>query len=69
MGHRPSIADGLPCLSVASGSSDIFYAFGHGHIGLASGPVSGRLIADLVGGAPPVIDPAPYAASRFRRRV
>jgi len=66
MGHRPAIADGLPCMGFASGCGDIVHAFGHGHVGLASGPVSGRLVADLIGGKPPAIDPAPYSATRFR---
>jgi D-amino-acid dehydrogenase len=67
MGHRPSIADGLPCIGRASGCADVVHAFGHGHIGLAAGAMTGRLAADLVGGQPPVIDPAPYAPGRFRR--
>jgi D-amino-acid dehydrogenase len=66
MGHRPSIADGLPCIGAASGCPDIVHAFGHGHIGLASGPITGRLVADLIGGLSPVISPAPYAPTRFR---
>jgi len=66
MGHRPSLPDSLPCIGAASGCADVFHAFGHGHIGLASGAVTGRLVADLIGGRPPVIDPAPYRAARFR---
>jgi len=66
MGHRPSIADGLPCIGPARLTGDIVHAFGHGHIGLAAGAMTGRLVANLVGGTPPVIDPAPYAAGRFR---
>ena len=65
MGHRPSIADGLPVIGPASGSADIVHAFGHGHVGLAAGPLTGRLVADLVSGAPPVIDPAPFRPGRF----
>src|SRR5260370_28651597 len=65
MGHRPSMPDSLPVIGPASGVAGVFHAFGHGHIGLASGAVSGRLVADLVGGKPPVIDPAPYSARRF----
>jgi D-amino-acid dehydrogenase len=68
MGHRPSIADGLPSIGFASGCGDVVHAFGHGHIGLASGPISGRLVADLIGGTPPVTNPAPYAPARFRHR-
>jgi len=66
MGHRPSTPDGLPCIGPASGCAEVVHAFGHGHVGLAAGAISGRLVADLVGGTAPVIDPAPYAATRFR---
>ncbi len=65
MGHRPSTPDGLPVIGPASGCPDVLHAFGHGHVGLASGPVTGRLVADLLGGRPPIIDPAPYSARRF----
>jgi D-amino-acid dehydrogenase len=66
MGHRPSLPDSLPCIGPASGCADVLHAYGHGHIGLAASAVTGRLVADLIGGHPQVIDPAPYAPSRFR---
>ncbi|MBW4090954.1 MAG: FAD-dependent oxidoreductase [Proteobacteria bacterium] len=66
MGHRPSIADGLPCIGPARATADVVHAFGHGHVGLAAGATTGRLVADLIGGRPPTIDPAPYAPGRFR---
>lgn len=66
LGHRPSTPDGLPVIGPASACPDIVHAFGHGHVGLAAGAITGRLAADLVGGKVPVIDPAPYAAARFR---
>jgi D-amino-acid dehydrogenase len=65
MGHRPSTPDSRPVIGPASGCPDVVHAFGHGHIGLAAGALTGRLVADLVGGKPPVIDPAPYSARRF----
>jgi D-amino-acid dehydrogenase len=65
MGHRPSTTDGRPVLGPASGCQDVIHAFGHGHVGLASGPVSGRLVADLISGRPTVVDPAPYSVTRF----
>lgn len=67
LGHRPSSADGLPIIGPASGCPDVFHAFGHGHVGLASGPISGRLVADLIAGSTPVVDPRPYSASRSGR--
>ncbi len=66
MGHRPSLPDGLPCLGLASGSRDIVHAFGHGHVGLVAAPSTARIVADLVGGHLPEIDPAPYDPRRFR---
>jgi len=66
MGHRPSMPDSLPCIGPAAGCADVVHCFGHGHTGLAAGPLSGRLAADLIGGKPPTIARAPYAASRFR---
>ena len=65
MGHRPSTPDGLPCIGPASGCADVIHAFGHGHVGLAAGPKSGRLVADLVSGKPPVVNPSPYDPARF----
>jgi D-amino-acid dehydrogenase len=65
MGHRPSTPDGLPCIGPASGCPDVVHAYGHGHIGLAAGALTGRLVADLVSGRPPVVDPTPYAPQRF----
>lgn len=65
MGHRPSMPDGLPCIGPASGCADVVHAFGHGHVGLTAAPATGRLVADIIGGRAPAIDPAPYAATRF----
>lgn len=66
MGHRPSIPDGLPVLGPASGCTDVIHAFGHGHVGLTAGPMTGKVVADLVAGRSPAFSLAPYAASRFR---
>ncbi|WP_114375226.1 NAD(P)/FAD-dependent oxidoreductase [Elioraea thermophila] len=66
MGHRPSVADGLPVIGASRVSPDIFYAFGHGHVGLAAAPKTAVLIADLIAGRSPTIDPTPYSPLRFR---
>lgn len=66
MGHRPSVADGLPVLGPASGSSDIVHAFGHGHIGLAASAKTAALVADLVAQRAPAIDLSPFSPARFR---
>jgi D-amino-acid dehydrogenase len=65
MGHRPSTPDGLPCIGPASATADVVHAYGHGHVGLAAGAMTGRLVADVVSGLPPSIDLAPYSPQRF----
>ena len=42
-----------------------FFAFGHGHVGLTLGPITGKLIADLVSDREPAIDLKPFAVDRF----
>lgn len=65
LGHRPSMPDGLPCIGHARASRDIVYAFGHGHIGLASAARTGRLVAQLLSNEAPEISLAPFAPTRF----
>ncbi len=66
MGHRPAPADSLPLIGEV-GTTGIFAAFGHHHIGLTAGPKTGRLIAALMTGQTPGIDMAAYAPDRFAR--
>jgi D-amino-acid dehydrogenase len=65
MGFRPSTPDSLPILGPASGHAGLHFVFGHGHFGMTGGPPSGRLVARLITGQAPGIDPAPYSAQRF----
>jgi D-amino-acid dehydrogenase len=43
----------------------MWLAIGHAHWGLTLGPVTGRLVAEMMAGETPFCDPAPYAAERF----
>ena len=65
MGHRPSMPDGLPCIGPASATPDVIHAFGHGHVGLVAAPRTARLVAQLLGGGRPEVDPKPYDPRRF----
>ncbi len=67
VGPRPSTPDSLPIVGRAPHHRGLFFAFGHGQSGLAHASVTGRIIADLIGGRPPLLDPAPIAFSRFER--
>ena len=65
MGFRPSMPDSLPVISKAPGIKGLIYAFGHGHLGLTQAAGTAEIVADLVTGATPAIDIAPYRAERF----
>jgi glycine/D-amino acid oxidase-like deaminating enzyme len=65
MGFRPSTPDSLPILGGAPGRQGLYFVFGHGHFGISGGPPSGRLVARMMTGQAPDIDPTPYAAQRF----
>jgi D-amino-acid dehydrogenase len=65
LGFRPSMPDSLPVISRAPGASNCFLAFGHGHLGLTLGPITGKLIADMVAGATPALPLEPFSANRF----
>ena len=65
LGRRPCFPDSLPAIGRAPGQAGLWLAFGHGHWGLTLGPVTGHLIADMMTGATPFTDPAPYRAERF----
>jgi D-amino-acid dehydrogenase len=66
MGHRPSTPDGLPVIGPASACPDIVYAFGHGHVGLASGPATASIVADILAGRSAQVPISVYAPTRFR---
>lgn len=65
LGHRPSVPDSVPVIGRSRRHDNVVYAFGHGHVGLTAAPVTGRIVAAMVTGGPPPVDPAPYAITRF----
>jgi len=65
MGSRPCFADSRPVIGRAPKRSGLWLACGHAHWGLTLGPATGRLLAEMMTGATPFCDPAPYAAERF----
>ena len=64
-GLRPVTPDGLPVIGRAPGHDNLFVAAGHQMLGLHCAPASGQLLAELVVGAAPSFDPAPFRADRF----
>ena len=65
MGCRPCTVDMKPVIGPAPRHAGLWFDFGHAHQGFTLGPVSGRLIADLIDGRTPFVDAAPFAPTRF----
>ena len=65
MGIRPTTPDTLPVIGPASRSPNIFYAFGHGHLGLTLGTSTAQLISDLICKQRPSVDIEALSPKRF----
>ena len=64
-GWRPMTVDDLPIIGPVPGQPRLWLATGHGMLGVSMSAATADLIADLVTGRPPGIDPAPYRLERF----
>jgi D-amino-acid dehydrogenase len=65
MGHRPALPDTVPILSASAKTRGLFYATGHGHLGLTYAATTARLMGDLICGTSPPVDLHPYRVNRF----
>lgn len=64
-GFRPYTPDHLPVIGPDPQVAGLWHACGHEGAGIGLAPGTGALIAALVTGADPEVDPAPFAPSRF----
>ena len=65
LGRRPCLPDMLPAIGPVPGQRGLWLDFGHHHLGFTLGPVSARLLAEMMTGEAPFTDPAPYRPQRF----
>lgn len=65
LGFRPSTPDSKPVIARSPTWPQVFFAFGHGHMGLGLSAITGGLIANLVAERPSEIPLEPYAIDRF----
>ncbi|MBB3395033.1 MULTISPECIES: FAD-binding oxidoreductase [unclassified Rhizobium] len=65
MGHRPALPDTVPVMGPSAKRKNVWYATGHGHLGLTYAATTGRLMADLITGVEPPVDMKPYRVDRF----
>lgn len=64
MGIRPCTPDMKPIIG-PEGREGLWLAIGHAHHGLTLGPATGRLLAEMMTGDTPFVDPTPYSIKRF----
>jgi D-amino-acid dehydrogenase len=65
MGFRPSMPDSLPVIDRSGKHPNVFFGFGHGHLGLTLGAITGRVLSDIVAGRDAGFDLKPYRVDRF----
>ena len=65
LGSRPCTSDMLPLIGAAPKHPGLWFSFGHAHHGLTQAASSGRLLAEVMCGQTPFIDPTPYRVERF----
>jgi D-amino-acid dehydrogenase len=65
LGRRPCTPDMMPIIGPAPHHQNLWFAFGHAHHGLTLGPVTGRIIAEMMTGEQTIVDATPFRADRF----
>jgi D-amino-acid dehydrogenase len=64
-GWRPMTYDSKPIIDRSPRLSNVLIAAGHNMLGLSMAPATGKLVAELLSGDRPHLDPAPYTLKRF----
>jgi D-amino-acid dehydrogenase len=64
-GWRPMTYDSVPIIGRSPKYDNVIIAAGHNMLGLSMAPATGKLVAELVAGTSPHIDPTPYRVTRF----
>ena len=64
-GSRPCMPDMKPVIGPADKHDKLWFAFGHSHQGFTLGPMTGRLVEEMIHDKPVLVDLAPFSAQRF----
>tara|TARA_Y100000590_G_scaffold22245_1_gene25747 strand:+ start:2384 stop:3640 length:1257 start_codon:yes stop_codon:yes gene_type:complete len=65
LGFRPTLPDFLPVLGPSKKYKNLFYSFGHHHLGWTLGAISGKIIAGMIAGENTNLNLSPYSSLRF----
>ncbi len=67
-GSRPTFPDSRPAIGPAPGQPGLWMAFGHHHIGIMTGPITGKALAEQICNEPLSMDMKPFSPARYIRR-
>ena len=65
LGFRPTLPDFLPVIGPSKNYKNIFYSFGHHHLGWTLGAISGKIISKMISGEKTNLNLEPYSSLRF----
>jgi glycine/D-amino acid oxidase-like deaminating enzyme len=67
LGSRPTLPDYLPAIGRSTRNPDVFYAFGHQHLGLTLAAITAETTAAMLDGETTSVDTGPFSIDRFGR--
>ena len=65
LGFRPTLPDFLPVIGPSKNYNNVYYSFGHHHLGWTLGAISGKIISKMIANEKTNLDLQPYSSSRF----
>ena len=65
LGFRPTLPDFLPVIGPSKNYDNVFYSFGHHHLGWTLGAISGKIITKMISNEKTNLDLQPYSSLRF----
>ena len=65
LGFRPTLPDYLPVIGPSKNYNNVFYSFGHHHLGWTLGAISGKIVSKIILGEKTNLDLEPYSSIRF----
>ena len=65
LGFRPTLPDFLPVIGKSKNYTNVYYSFGHHHLGWTLGAISGKILSKIILGEKTNLDLTPYSSSRF----
>jgi len=65
LGFRPTLPDFLPVMGPSKNYKNVFYCFGHHHLGWTLGPISGKIVSGMIAKENTNLNLAPYSSTRF----